>query len=126
MALALYPSKGGNSFAKGANPSADSGDQGLDKLCPQTEILFKEIHTPLTKEERDNNTGLSRIPRKDRTHLRGRSTPSTSSILSLKERYRNKKIPHAQIHDCRRYSGIMIVLSIVNINNGIVNMNNGF
>jgi hypothetical protein len=70
---------------KEAKPSADSGYQGLDNFSSplpsnQNTIFKKSTNTPLTKEERDDNAGLSRIPREDRTHLRGRSTSSTSSL----------------------------------------------
>jgi DNA-directed RNA polymerase len=73
-------------------------------------------------EERDDNAGLSRPPREDRQYLRGRS--KTFTILSRKKqntrkRYTLKVALHAQDHDV---ADIMIVLSILTMNNSFLKM----
>jgi hypothetical protein len=51
MTLALHPSKGGNSFAKGAKPSADFGDQELETV-PSSRDTFYEINTQIPDQGR--------------------------------------------------------------------------
>lgn len=85
----------------------DSGYQGLDKLHPATEIPFKATKdTPLDKEEKEYNRGLSRV-RVVIENILG----DIKTFRILADRYRNKR---------KRYN---IKFKIVS---GIVNLKNGF